>query len=343
MNQASVTKRPDWRLEIQRAFKDANALLSFVGLNPTDYVKDAQARELFPLLVPRPFAQLIEYGNPNDPILKQVMPSTREYIDAPGYSHDPLAEQNDDVAVNKDQGLLHKYQSRILIILKGGCAVNCRYCFRRHFPYQDIHFSQRQLADTVDYLRHNPQVNEVILSGGDPLMATDKALKEILASLERVNTLKRIRIHSRLPVVIPGRITEDLIQLLQQSRLKSSLVLHANHANELSVDLRHGLAQLRNAGIHLFNQSVLLRGVNDNVDTLVALSEGLFDADVIPYYLHQLDKVSGASHFEVDDDQAQTLWAQMNQRLPGFLVPKLVREVAGEPNKTAIMPDGRNP
>lgn len=339
--QATLLTRPDWRLELQQAFRSPNELLEYVGLDASQFFEDSRARELFPLLVPRPFARLIKPGDANDPLLRQVLPLKQEFDDTPGYTADPLLEQGDNVAVDKNQGLLHKYQSRILIILKGGCAVNCRYCFRRHFPYQEIRFSQHELSQTIDYLTRNPQVNEVILSGGDPLMASDKTLTRIIDALSNVTQLKRLRIHSRLPIVIPTRITETLVGILANTRLKTSLVLHANHANEISAELKHRLASLYKAGIHLFNQSVLLKGVNDNVDSLTELSESLFDCDVLPYYLHQLDKVTGAAHFEVSDDTAQQLWLGMNERLPGFLVPKLVREVGGENSKTAIMPDGR--
>ena len=341
MNQAKLLSRPDWRLELQRAYRKPEALLTAVGLDPNEYRADIAARELFPMLVPRHFAQQIETGNPNDPLLRQVLPLGDEFRHVDGYSQDPLQEQNSDTIIDKNQGLLHKYDSRVLIILKGGCAINCRYCFRRHFPYQDVHFSQRELADTLTYLEQNPQVNEVILSGGDPLMATDKQITAIISALDKVDTLKRVRIHSRLPVVIPSRLTDELNSTLASSRLKVSLVLHANHANELSPQLAAGLSTLRSSGVHLFNQSVLLKGVNDAVEVLTDLSEDLFEMDVIPYYLHQLDKVDGAAHFAISDDCAQQLWYALNQRLPGFLVPKLVREIGGEKSKTPIMPDGR--
>lgn len=341
MNQATLLTRPDWRLELQRAFRHPDDLLQFVGLDPAQFFADTQARELFPMLVPRTFARLIKPHDADDPLLRQVLPLRAEFDQVDGYSTDPLSEQGNDVAVHKSQGLLHKYQSRVLIILKGGCAVNCRYCFRRHFPYQEIRFSQRELDHLIEYLRANPQVNEVILSGGDPLMANDKLLAQIIDTLGEMKQLRRLRIHSRLPVVIPSRITDTLVESLASTPLKSSLVLHANHANEISRELKDNLKPLRQAGVHLFNQSVLLRGVNDDADALTELSESLFDCDVLPYYLHQLDKVTGAAHFEVSDARAQQLWLAINQRLPGFLVPKLVREVGGEASKTAIMPDGR--
>ena len=327
-------------MELQRAFTRPDELLRAVALDPADFSADVKARQLFPLRVPRPFVQLMEVGNPHDPLLRQVLPLRQEFHTPAGYSTDPLHEQSADTAKNEAKGLLHKYRSRVLIILKGGCAINCRYCFRRHFPYDEVRFDQHQLEQTLAYLSNHPDVNEVILSGGDPLMASDHQLQRIIAALADIPTLKRVRVHSRLPVVIPARITQELVVALTATRLKASLVIHANHANEISPSLGESMAVLRQAGVHLFNQSVLLKGVNDTPDALVNLSERLFDIDVLPYYLHQLDKVIGAAHFEVTDTNAQYLWQQMNIRLPGFLVPKLVREVGGENSKTPIMPDG---
>ncbi|WP_404400318.1 EF-P beta-lysylation protein EpmB [Idiomarina seosinensis] len=340
MNQTQVLTRPDWRIELQRAYKSPAELLTAVGLDPTEFSNDSDARRLFPMLVPRPFAQLMEYGNRNDPLLLQVLPAAAEFNSPPGFTDDPLAERTPQVTAVAAAGLLHKYRSRALIILKGGCAVNCRYCFRRHFPYDKVHFNQQQLRETVHYLNQHQDVNEVILSGGDPLMASDRQLATIISALAEVNSLKRLRIHSRLPVIIPDRITASLTQALTSTRLKPALVIHANHGNEISAALGAALQPLRQAGVHLFNQSVLLKGINDNVADLVQLSERLYDIDVLPYYLHQLDKVLGAAHFDVDLAHAKTLWRQLNASLPGFLVPKLVQDIAGQPSKTPIMPDG---
>ncbi|MGM0480384.1 MAG: EF-P beta-lysylation protein EpmB [Pseudomonadota bacterium] len=340
MTQATVSTRPDWRLELQRAYKDPVDLLVAVGLDPAHFTEDSAARTLFPMRVPRPFVQLMEHGNRYDPLLQQVLPAKAEFDTPAGYSDDPLVEQTPEVTAINSAGLLHKYRSRALIILKGGCAVNCRYCFRRHFPYDEVHFEQNQLQQTIDYLRQHKDINEVILSGGDPLMASDRQLASIVSALSQVETLKRLRIHSRLPVVIPSRITKQLTHTLATSRLKPALVIHANHGNEISESLGAALKPLRDAGVHLFNQSVLLKGINSNVTDLVQLSERLYDIDVLPYYLHQLDKVLGAAHFDLPQAQAKSLWQQMNAMLPGFLVPKLVQEIAGEPSKTPIMPEG---
>lgn len=334
-NSVSVSPRADWLYELKKSYTRPEDLLSALQLDASAYADDIKARQLFSMRVPRPFVQQMNIGDPNDPLLRQVLPLVDEFRVEPGFHKDPLEEQSSPA-----NGLLHKYHGRVLLILQGGCAVNCRYCFRRHFPYDELTISQRQIDDTLDYIKQNPEVNEVILSGGDPLMAKDERLHKLVRELEALPQLTRLRIHSRLPVVIPSRLTDGLLTPLTQSRLQVVLVIHANHANEISNDLSAALKKWHNAGIHLLNQSVLLRGVNDSSDALCHLSETLFRANVLPYYLHQLDKVEGASHFEVSDDKAQQLWLDMTQQLPGFLVPKLVREQARKPSKTAIMPDG---
>ena len=334
-NSVSVSPRADWLYELKKSYTRPEDLLSALQLDDSAYADDIKARQLFSMRVPRPFVQQMNIGDPNDPLLRQVLPLVDEFRVEPGFHKDPLDEQSSPA-----NGLLHKYHGRVLLILQGGCAVNCRYCFRRHFPYDELTISQRQIDDTLDYIKQNPEVNEVILSGGDPLMAKDERLHKLVQELEALPQLTRLRIHSRLPVVIPSRLTDGLLTSLTQSRLQVVLVIHANHANEISNDLSAALKKWHNAGIHVLNQSVLLKGVNDSSDALCRLSETLFRANVLPYYLHQLDKVEGASHFEVSDDKAQQLWLDMTQQLPGFLVPKLVREQARKPSKTAIMPDG---
>ncbi|KTG24451.1 EF-P beta-lysylation protein EpmB [Idiomarina sp. WRN-38] len=334
-NSVSVSPRADWLYELKKSYTRPEDLLSALQLDDSAYADDIKARQLFSMRVPRPFVQQMNIGDPNDPLLRQVLPLVDEFRVEPGFHKDPLDEQSSPA-----NGLLHKYHGRVLLILQGGCAVNCRYCFRRHFPYDELTISQRQIDDTLDYIKQNPEVNEVILSGGDPLMAKDERLHKLVQELEALPQLTRLRIHSRLPVVIPSRLTDELLTSLSQSRLQVVLVIHANHANEISNDLSAALKKWHNAGIHVLNQSVLLKGVNDSSDALCRLSETLFRANVLPYYLHQLDKVEGASHFEVSDDKAQQLWLDMTQQLPGFLVPKLVREQARKPSKTAIMPDG---
>ncbi|MCE2570608.1 EF-P beta-lysylation protein EpmB [Motilimonas eburnea] len=328
-NDLSVQRH--WQKELANAIKTPQELIKILNLDEQDFAAGFAARQSFPMLVPLPFVAKMAAGDKNDPLLRQVMPLEQELLQVPGYLLDPL-EEHDTVV----PGLLHKYQSRVLFIVKGGCAVNCRYCFRRHFPYQDNSPNKQQWQAAIDYISRHSEINEVILSGGDPLMAKDEHLDWLLTQLEQIPHLTRIRIHTRLPVVIPSRLTPELLSRLQTSRLKAVMVLHINHANEIDHTLRQGLQQARAHNITLLNQSVLLRGVNDSSQALVALSEALFAADVLPYYLHVLDKVAGAAHFDVPESQAQALIQAMLKALPGFLVPKLVREVAGEASKTPI-------
>lgn len=324
--------RAEWQKQLAASFKDPLALGRALQLPESWIAKHAPARQLFPMLVPRHFASLMTARDLNDPLLRQVWPQVEEFDEVAGFGTDPLGEAD----VSAQPGVLHKYKSRLLVILRGGCAVNCRYCFRRHFPYSEHKFGRQQLVDLVAYLQDHPEINEVILSGGDPLMASDANIGALLDAIERLPQLTRIRLHSRLPVVVPARLTKALASRLHASRLQAILVIHANHPNELSAPLAEGLAIWRNAGIHLLNQSVLLKGINDSADTLAQLSERLFQLNVLPYYLHQLDKVAGASHFAVDDSRATALIKQLQIELPGFLVPKLVREIAGELSKTPV-------
>lgn len=320
-----------WQKELGFAFKDAVSLLQYLKIDPQLFAQADKARQLFPMLVPLSFANKMEKGNRNDPLLLQVLPQFEEFSDAIGYSHDPLGEQNNAIA-----GMLHKYESRVLLILKSACAVNCRYCFRRHFPYSDNQLKREDWLQVVDHIAQDERINEVILSGGDPLMASTDFLTWLMKKIEAVPHITRIRIHSRLPVVLPARLDAKLIDWFSNLTRPTVLVLHINHPNEVDEDLCARLLQLKACGITLLNQAVLLRGVNNNADTLCALSERLFSAGVLPYYLFQLDKVKGAHHFEVSDDEARKLLAQMIKRLPGFLVPKLAREIENQPGKTPI-------
>jgi len=270
-------------------------------------------------------------GDINDPLLKQVMPLSKEFLITDGYSSDPL-DEHDTVA----EGLLHKYKHRVLMIVKTGCAINCRYCFRRHFPYQDNNPNKKRWQSALDYIAAHNEINEVIFSGGDPLMASDDHLAWLIEQIEKIPHVTRLRIHSRLPVVIPKRITKGLVTLLKQSRLKATMVLHINHPNEINHELIAALEPLREARIPLFNQSVLLRGVNDDANILITLSEVLFDAGIQPYYLHLFDAVQGAAHFDVLEEDAVAIVKTMLASLPGFLMPKLVREISGQANKTPI-------
>ncbi|MBY6187680.1 EF-P beta-lysylation protein EpmB [Marinobacter hydrocarbonoclasticus] len=320
-----------WQQELADAYRSPEALLRALDLDPAEFGEGLNARRLFPMLVPRAFARAMKPGDPNDPLLRQVLPVGDEFAEVSGFGPDPIGEQDGPMP-----GLLHKYQSRVLLMLRTGCAVNCRYCFRRHFPYQDHKVGQQELAQARAYIESDPRINELLLSGGDPLMARDDHLAALVAQFRDLPNLKRLRIHTRLPVVLPSRITEQLVQLLAEAPWQVVLVLHINHPNELQPELVAGLRKLRSAGVTLLNQSVLLKGINDQPEVLAELSEALFDAGVLPYYLHLLDRVQGAAHFEVDEQHARSLMAALLTRLPGFLVPRLVREIAGQSSKTPI-------
>ncbi|MEZ8131908.1 EF-P beta-lysylation protein EpmB [Enterovibrio norvegicus] len=321
----------NWIKEIANAVSDPQILLQQLDIEPTPWMSGFSARTLFSQRVPQSFIARMEKGNPNDPLLRQVLPMVEEFDEPEGFTTDPLEEQDNDVP-----GLLHKYKNRVLMIVKGGCAINCRYCFRRHFPYQDNKGSKDTWRETIAYLRDHPEVDEVIFSGGDPLMAKDHELKWLVEAIEAVPHIRKLRIHTRLPVVIPSRITPALAQLLKETRLKVILVTHINHANEINDELRHSMAILRQANVTLLNQGVLLKGVNDSVDSLKNLSNTLFDSGILPYYLHVLDKVKGAAHFLVSDDEARSLMAGLIKEVSGYLVPKLTREVGGKASKTPL-------
>ena len=324
--------REDWLQQLADVVTDPHELLQLLALDHhPDLTAGGDARRLFALRVPRAFIQRMKKGDARDPLLLQVLTSQQEFVDAPGYSTDPLDEQNSVVP-----GLLHKYNNRALLLVKGGCAVNCRYCFRRHFPYQDNQGNKRNWQAALDYIAAHPELDEIIFSGGDPLMAKDHELAWLIAALDAIPHLKRLRIHSRLPVVIPDRITETLCRTLAETRLQVLMVTHINHANEIDEALCDAMGRLKRAGVTLLNQSVLLRGVNDNAQTLAALSNALFDAGILPYYLHVLDKVQGAAHFYVSDGEARALMRSLLPLVSGYLVPKLAREIGGEPSKTPL-------
>jgi EF-P beta-lysylation protein EpmB len=311
---------------------DPDELLRLLALDKhPQLTAGREARTLFPLRVPRAFAARMRPGDAHDPLLLQILTAQDEFIVAPGFSQDPLDEQQSVVP-----GLLHKYHNRALLLVKGGCAVNCRYCFRRHFPYQDNQGNKRNWQAAIDYIAEHPELDEIIFSGGDPLMAKDHELAWLVGALEKIPHLKRLRIHSRLPVVIPARITEGLCQILAETRLQVLMVSHINHAQEIDDELRYGMQMLKRAGVTLLNQSVLLRGINDDAQALANLSNALFDAGILPYYLHVLDKVQGAAHFFVSDEEARALVRQLLTMVSGYMVPKLAREIGGEPSKTPL-------
>ncbi len=324
--------REDWLQQLADVITDPDELLKILLLNDHPKLQQGiEARRLFSLRVPRAFVARMQPKDPSDPLLLQVLTAREEFIAAPGFTNDPLDEQRSVVP-----GLLHKYRNRALLLVKGGCAVNCRYCFRRHFPYQDNQGNKANWHQALDYIRQHPELDEIIFSGGDPLMAKDHELSWLLDELENIDHIKRLRIHTRLPVVIPDRITAVLCQRLEDSRLQVLMVTHINHANEIDQSLRDSMAQLKRAGVTLLNQSVLLRGVNNDADVLATLSNALFDAGILPYYIHVLDKVQGAAHFMVDDDEARQLMKELLSRVSGYLVPRLTREIGGEPSKTPL-------
>lgn len=324
-----------WQKELANSFTTLESLLQYLQIDtqslPVAVVEHSKARKLFPMRVPKPFADLMSIGNWHDPLLQQVLPQHAEFIEKEGFVSDPLLEQN-----NQQKGLIHKYQSRVLIMLRGACAVNCRYCFRRHFPYQENHLQQADYSQIIEYIEKDKFLNEVIFSGGDPLMAKDEHLAKLSQQISAIAHIKRLRIHTRLPVVIPSRINDEFITWISKLSIKPILVLHINHANEISDLLAEKCRLLRAAGVTLLNQSVLLKNINDNADTLEGLSESLFAADILPYYLHMFDPVKGASHFNVPKHEATAIMAELIKRLPGFLVPKLVQEIANQPGKTPI-------
>lgn len=327
----SISVEKNWQKELAMSFTDPISLLDYLQIDNSDFAADAEARRLFPMRVPRHFARLMEKGNRRDPLLIQVLPDRQEFLTPPGFVLDPLSEHD-----TAGRGLLHKYNSRVLMIVRGGCAVNCRYCFRRHFPYSDNSLSKQEFAAHLNYIEANTNINEVIFSGGDPLMAKDSHLSDMAQQIAGIAHIKRLRIHTRLPVVLPERLDSAFFDWFATSPLQRIMVLHVNHANELSGELIKRLAKLKQAGVTLLNQAVLLRGVNDTADTQTALNEALFDAGVMPYYLHTLDKVQGAAHFDVSLEEARVLMAEVIKRQPGFMVPKLVTEIGGQPGKTPV-------
>ncbi|AGY92422.1 hypothetical protein SPICUR_07295 [Spiribacter curvatus] len=324
--------RAPWQREWQNAIRHPATLLERLGLDTALLGPARRADQLFELRVPEAFLERMEPGNAADPLLRQVLPVDAESDDTPGFANDPVG----DHASLANGGVIHKYQGRALLIATGACAINCRYCFRRHFPYADANASSGQWAEALDYLRDDPSISEVILSGGDPLSLNDRRLRELSEGLVSIPHLRRIRVHSRMPVVLPSRIDESLIGWLTGTRLTPVMVIHANHAQELDMRVAESLQRLTRDGVRLYNQAVLLRGVNNDAQTLINLSERLFDIGVQPYYLHLLDRVRGAAHFEVNEGEARALMRALAAVTPGYMLPRLVREVAGEPWKVPI-------
>ncbi len=328
-----LIQAPGWKAQLRDAVRDGEALLAMLGLSADQVGLSKEAARDFPLLAPRDFVRRIRHGDPRDPLLRQVLAVGDELVDVAGFGADPTGETEGAIART---GILHKYAGRVLLIVAGGCAVNCRYCFRRHFPYGDNVISRRAWGDALGYVSGDTSITEVILSGGDPLIADDRALAELCDRIAAIGHVRRIRIHTRLPVVIPDRVTDALLDAVTPAGVQTVFVVHSNHANELDDVVGQAFARIRARGLVLLNQAVLLAGVNDDADTLAELNEALFAHGALPYYLHVLDRVRGAAHFDLDEARALELHGALRDRLPGYLVPKLVREEAGAPAKTPL-------
>lgn len=320
-----------WQKILAQGFTSASDLLRFLELPITN--GSLLAEKQFPSRIPLGFAKRMQKGNPSDPLLLQVLAVEDELTDPADYKPDPLIE----LKTIPLKGLIHKYHGRVLLTLTGVCAVNCRYCFRRHFPYQNNNPGRSGWQEVCDYIAHEPSITEVILSGGDPLLASDVVLAELIQQLESIPHVHTLRIHTRIPIVFPERIDKGLVTLLAATRFKKVIVLHCNHPQELDEQVRQACFDLQQAGCFLLNQAVLLRNINDNAPTLAALSQSLFAYGVMPYYLHLLDKVKGASHFDLPFDTAQTIYQQLQGLLPGYLLPRLAREEPGKASKTLLI------
>ncbi len=321
---------PPWQQELARAVTSRRELLDSLGLPDTG--ADRSAQDGFPLRVPHSFISRMEPGNPRDPLLLQVLPQPQELLSPPGYHTDPVG----DGAAMAVPGVIHKYHGRVLLLASGGCALHCRYCFRRHFPYHEANPRPGEWRSALRYIGADRSIREVILSGGDPLLLSDRRLTELITRLAEIPHLRHLRIHTRLPVVLPSRVDDRLLGWLNHTRLRPVVVIHTNHPNEIDREVRQALERLAACGIMLLNQTVLLKGINDRSETLAALSETLWEARVTPYYLHLLDRVQGAAHFDTGESRARALHRQLRERLPGYLVPRLVREQAGSPAKLPL-------
>ncbi|MFO0790424.1 MAG: EF-P beta-lysylation protein EpmB [Pirellulales bacterium] len=322
-----------WQEAMKDAVRDSAELCRLLDL-PADFAESARAAAgQFPLFAPRGFIARMRRGDPADPLLRQVLPLAEELAEVPGFMADPVG----DDAATLHAGLLQKYAGRVLLITTGTCAIHCRYCFRRHFPYDEAPRSLAHWEPALAAIAADNSIHEVILSGGDPLTLVDTTISALVDRLERIAHLRRLRIHTRLPIVIPERVTDEFVELLASTRLTPVVVLHANHANELDDHVAASIAQLADSKAVLLNQAVLLAGVNNTVEAQVALCERLIDLRVTPYYLHQLDRVAGAAHFEVPIAAGRQIVDQLKARLPGYAVPRYVQEVAGSISKTELI------
>jgi EF-P beta-lysylation protein EpmB len=323
----------DWQTQLQQAIGSVDKLLDRLQLRRDQVGYSSRAEDDFALKVPMAFVRRMKVGDPRDPLLLQVLARREETREVPGFSGNPVGESGE---VIPRPGIIHKYEGRVLLVVTGACAIHCRYCFRSHFTYVDTRNSRLEWREALDYIRRNDSIHEVILSGGDPLVASDTLLGELAGQLGAIDHVSRLRIHSRLPVVLPDRVTPGLLDAICHPRLQTIMVVHCNHAREIDGSVSRAVAALRERGIAVLNQSVLLRGINDSVQSLVDLSEALFDAGILPYYLHLMDKVQGAAHFDLPEQAARKLMGDVAARLPGYLVPRLVKEESGAKAKTGL-------
>lgn len=327
---ATKQQQPSWQDALKNLFTDPLTLLAYLELSPesVSWIKDKN----FPLRVPISFAERMKKGDPNDPLLRQVLSIDLESQKNVKSSCDPLNEKK----YNPVPGLLHKYDSRVLLTFSPSCAVHCRYCFRRHFPYQENNPGRQGWQTALKYISDHPKITEVILSGGDPLMASDEHIAEFLEALSKISHIQLLRFHTRLPVVIPERINDAFVHMLARFRFRTSLVYHINHPNEITSTIAKGVQQLHAHQIMVFNQTVLLKEINDNIDCLKKLSFDLYAAGILPYYIHLLDPVEGGLHFEILKSEAKSLEKSLRETLPGYLVPRFVQEIPGEKNKIPL-------
>ena len=327
-----ILQKSAWQTAMTNAVTRPEILLDLLSLDTALLAPAQKAAKLFGLRVPHSFIQRMEKGNPQDPLLLQVLPLDAELKETPDFVPDPLSEKTYNIL----PGLLHKYHGRVLITLSGSCGVNCRFCFRREFPYENNNPGTKGWDKILDYISANPSIFEVILSGGDPLVVSDQMLQSFCDRLLLIPHITTLRIHSRMPIVLPERITDEFITYFKNLSLRKILVLHTNHPNEINAEVISAASKLQEANIILLNQAVLLKNINDYSEVLINLSKKLWDMSVLPYYLHLLDKVSGIAHFDVDEKTAKSLLKKLQENLPGYLIPKLVREVAGEKHKILI-------
>lgn len=330
--QQILSEAQSWQAALASVITEPRELLQLLELDLALLPAAEQVAKQFPLRVPRGFVARMKKGDVTDPLLRQVLPIGAELQTQSGFVLDPLAEK----AVNPLPGLLHKYHGRVLLTVVGACAINCRYCFRRHFPYSENNPGKQGWEAVLNYIAADSTISEVIFSGGDPLLARDEYLAELSARIATIAHVKTLRIHTRVPIVIPERITSAFLQWFSNSRLRPVLVVHCNHAQEINAEVVTAMQELKRHGVTLLNQAVLLEGINDSVSTLINLSTACFNAGILPYYLHVLDRVQGAAHFEVAETTALQLLSEVRRQLPGYLVPTLVREQADMPAKIPL-------